>query len=496
MKVKTNFKQMYLVDTMLYNKLTLKDDSNVGWNDRPMNPNIHIHNKHTPPPYTPPPPPPPPPSAPPAPLPPQPSPPQLPPPPLVPSSNSTTPPSVLPAPSSSHTTSHIQPSVDFLNQIYDKDDSGVNVWMNNEQQNVKDYRDDANLPWVKQKTAKDTGAIPKQTFEPMEIEQTSSSSNSKSNNNLKGNMNEMKKVMKHSPIKLTYTEPLKSILSHTTTSNIIPHALKLPQHIKSSHPPLHPTAHIEYNHPPPLQYNVPPPIDYNNPPALQYNPPAHIEYNQPAPLQYNVPPPIDYNNPQPLQYNPPAHIEYNQPAPLQYNTPPPIDYNNPTHLQYIAPPPIDYNHPPHIQYNQPSPLQYTQLPQLEYKQTTPLTRNTTNENSQQCIECDDESKAPSIYKAYDSTPQVQDDKTKITFKCTICNTDFKKKASLMRHNRDFHDAFYQSERGIKRKTTNKGSVKKRVKTTTRGVKRKPVMIKHTDNKKPNTEIVVYEPYDE
>merc|ERR1711888_193195 len=80
----------------------------------------------------------------------------------------------------------------------------------------------------------------------------------------------------------------------------------------------------------------------------------------------------------------------------------------------------------------------------------------------------------------DTTPQVQDDKTKITFKCTICNTNFKKKASLMRHNRDFHDAFYQSERGIKRKTANKGSVKKRVKTTTRGVKRKPVMIKLTD----------------
>ena len=463
MKVKTNFKQMYLVDTMLYNKLTLKDDPSVAWIDRPMNPNIHIHSKHTPPPYAHPPPPPPP-SAPPAPLPPQPSPPQLPPPPLVPSSNSTTPPSVLPAPSSSHTTSHIQPSVDFLNQIYDKDDSGVNVWMNNEQQNVKDYRDDANLPWVKQKTAKDTGAIPKQTFEPMEIEQTSSSSNSKSNNNLKGNMNEMKKVMKHSPIKLTYTEPLKSILSHTTTSNIIPHALKLPQHIKSSHPPLHPTAHIEYNHPPPLQYNDPPPIDYNNPPALQYNPPAHIEYNQPAPLQYN--------------------------------TPPPIDYNNPTHLQYIAPPPIDYNHPPHIQYNQPSPLQYTQLPQLEYKQTTPLTRNTTNENSQQCIECDDESKAPAIYKAYDSTPQVQDDKTKITFKCTICNTDFKKKTSLMRHNRDFHDAFHQTERGEKRKASKNESSTKRMKTVSRGEKRKSTMIKHTDNKKPNTDIVVYEPYAE
>ena len=107
MKVKTNFKQMYLVDTLLYNKLTLKDDPSVGWiNQTPMNPNIHIHNKHTPPPYTPPPPPT---SAHPAPLPPQPSPSQLPTAPLVPSSNANPFPSVLPVPS--HATSHIQPSV-------------------------------------------------------------------------------------------------------------------------------------------------------------------------------------------------------------------------------------------------------------------------------------------------------------------------------------------------------------------------------------------------
>ena len=59
MKVKTNFKQMYLVDTLLYNKLTLKDDPSVGWiNQTPMNPNIYIHKKHTPLPYTPAPPPP------------------------------------------------------------------------------------------------------------------------------------------------------------------------------------------------------------------------------------------------------------------------------------------------------------------------------------------------------------------------------------------------------------------------------------------------------
>ena len=64
-----------------------------------MNPNIHIHNKHTPPPSTPP--------APSTPLPGPP--PQLPPATLTPSSNTTS--TVLRAPS--HTTSHIQPSVDF-----------------------------------------------------------------------------------------------------------------------------------------------------------------------------------------------------------------------------------------------------------------------------------------------------------------------------------------------------------------------------------------------
>ena len=137
------------MNTMHYNKLIFKDDPSVAWIDRPMKPNIHIHNKHTPPPYTPPPPPPPT-SALPAPLPQQPSPSQLPTAPLVPSSNANPFPSVLPVPS--HATSHIQPSVDFLNQIYDKDDSEVNDWMNSEQQNVKDYRDDPIIPLVKQKT--------------------------------------------------------------------------------------------------------------------------------------------------------------------------------------------------------------------------------------------------------------------------------------------------------------------------------------------------------
>ena len=100
MNVETNFKQMYLDDTMLYNKLKFKDDPSLAWiKQRPMNPNIHIHNKHTPPlpPYAPlPPAPPPPPSATPALLPLQPFAPQLPPQTLSPSAESSTPSSSQP----------------------------------------------------------------------------------------------------------------------------------------------------------------------------------------------------------------------------------------------------------------------------------------------------------------------------------------------------------------------------------------------------------------
>ena len=39
-----------------------------------------------------------------------------------------------------HATARIQPSAEFLKKIYDVDDSNVNGWLNNEQQNVKDVK--------------------------------------------------------------------------------------------------------------------------------------------------------------------------------------------------------------------------------------------------------------------------------------------------------------------------------------------------------------------
>ena len=195
-----------------------------------MNPNIYIHNKHTPLPYTPAPPPP---SAPPPPpplLPPQDYASQLPTTTMTPSTTTSTPlTSVRSTATSTHATARIQPSAEFLKTIYDVDNSDVNGWLNNEQQNVKDVKEWMNNEQQNVKDfrddPKDTGTIRKHTIEPMEIEHTFPTS--KNRNKLRGNMNEMKKVMKHNPTNLTYSEPLKSMLSHPTTPNIIPHAFKL-----------------------------------------------------------------------------------------------------------------------------------------------------------------------------------------------------------------------------------------------------------------------------
>ena len=99
--------------------------------------------------------------------------------------------------------------------------------MNHGQQNVKDFR--SGVAWVKQKTTKDTGAIPKQ--EPMEIEHAQTKK-SQTKNNLKDN-----------PIKLTYNKPI--VLSHPTTSQMNP--------LKQRDPPRY------YNKPLPLP--PPNPID-------------------------------------------------------------------------------------------------------------------------------------------------------------------------------------------------------------------------------------------
>ena len=65
---------------------------------------------------------------------------------------------------------------------------------------------------------------------------------------------------------------------------------------------------------------------------------------------------------------------------------------------------------------------------------------------------------PSAIKSHDLNPTVNQEQvvsrkssTKVTYTCTICNEDFKSKSTLIRHNKNIHEAFYQTVKGEKRK---------------------------------------------
>lgn len=65
---------------------------------------------------------------------------------------------------------------------------------------------------------------------------------------------------------------------------------------------------------------------------------------------------------------------------------------------------------------------------------------------------DDSQKASPLYlQYYEPKESHSSRKDKIVFFCTLCNRHFNKKSALLRHNKNIHDAFYQTEKGEKRK---------------------------------------------
>ena len=310
-------------------------------------------------------------------------------------------------------------------------------------------------------------------------------------------------------------ENVQSDLNHAPPPPpVLPQIEYKPTHTQPTfqHPqPFRVPTQLEYNIPMHLAYPIPNPnpmhLTYPNPMQLEYNTPASIEYIQPAPIEYNQPTPIEYNQPTPIEYNQPTPIEYNQPASIEYNQPEPIEYNKPATLQYTKHTPIEYIQPPtHALVPAPAPTPAfthalapirtpapapapTPVPTL-----APISAPTNNlQTSQSCDECN-QTKLPMI------TRDKRCDKTKITFKCTLCDTDFARKSSLMRHNKRFHEAFHQIEKGIKRKSNFEETHNKRFKST-RGEKRKLGVYSvpslgwiEQKHKKPRTELSVYEPY--
>ena len=181
---------------------------------------------------------------------------------------------------------------------------------------------------------------------------------------------------------------------------------------------------------------------------------------------------MGYNQLQPLNFNSPMHIEYQQPDPA----PAPTSARAPAPTFASAVVPTLAHAPAHASSHALS-LLHVPAPAPALAQTH--VHKQLDYNNHPCVECD---------------------KTKITFKCTLCDTDFGRKSSLMKHNKCFHQAFQQNEKGTKRKSNFVETHNKRIKST-RGVKRKLGIYSvpslgqlEQKHKKPRTELTVYEPY--
>ena len=99
----------------------------------------------------------------------------------------------------------------------------------------------------------------------------------------------------------------------------------------------------------------------------------------------------------------------------------------------------------------------------------------------------DQNKSTPTYLQYQETPKiVKRPNVTISYTCTLCNLNFAKKEALLRHNKNIHDAFYQTEKGEKRKFMGTYSdPNKRLKKTPGGKRKltyvtteKPKRLKH------------------
>ena len=275
-------------------------------------------------------------------------------------------------------------------------------------------------------------------------------------------------------------------------------------------------AGIESSAPAPSQISVEKPmeVDYNQTPsianeikkAVEQEKRLHIEYAPPLPLktQLTVQQPGHLNILQPqrmeLDYYTPRSITQTMTLP---SLPAPPTHPSlpapPTHLSLPAPPTHPSLPAPPTHLSLPAPLSITQKP----------ASSSNSSKDEECDECANtveyERKLPIAYETNDSKalipmyndyismtskPDVR--KKNVFYTCTRCNTNFKKQSSLMNHNKRFHAAFDQVEKGHKRKPKEEVlpyDVPLLKQQKARGVKRR-----YDQNKGSNKAMVQYKPY--
>ena len=218
--------------------------------------------------------------------------------------------------------------------------------------------------------------------------------------------------------------------------------------------------------PPQSEY---PTLQYHNPqpPALQMEhtnimlPTIQHESGYSYPMD-TLPPQeqaelMDFNTNKAIVYNPSHHGNTQQiaiPSESRYslpmNTSPTeeqlelMDFNTNKTLEYTTQPETALALPPSEQLN------ITNKP-IEYQPSALALPSPVDE----CVDCADESTITKYLKYNEpgivALPSVQGLPDSVLFTCTLCNTNFKSQTTLQRHMKNLHDAFNQKEKGSKRK---------------------------------------------
>ena len=444
MKVKTDFKQMVLVDHILYNKLNskTKPDVHIQQVRTPIINPISSNSIHPPPP----------------------PPPKYPDPPTAPSSDLSPPPPNDPAPPTAPSISEPNPSIPVSNNDWEKQ---AHQWIDTFQ--LPNYMSYNNNMDKSVQMGNDTNAVQNEAVE--------------------------------------YTNTPQKVAIATIESGAAAAA----------------PSQIGFEKPMEVEYNPTPSIANEIKKAVEQEKRLHIEYAPPLPLkpQLTVQQPGHLNMLQPqrmeLDYYTPRSITQTMalPAPPSLPAPPTIPSlpAPPIHPSLPAPPTIPSLPAPPTLPSLPAPPTHPPLPAPPTIPAPPSitqipTSSRDSSKDEECDECANtveyEDKLPIAYETNDTKalipyndyismtakPDVR--KKNVFYTCTRCNTNFKKQSSLMNHNKRFHAAFDQVEKGHKRKSKEEVlpyDVPLLKQRKTRGVKRR-----YDQNTGSNKALVPYKPY--
>ena len=321
-----------------------------------------------------------------------------------------------------------------------------------------------------------------------------------------------KEQMQHIP-QLPSIQPTAALSFDQTQT--LPPALKIQSQTPAmTFDQLHPLPHPQQPIPMEYQQSQTPALTFNQPQALPHPIPTASEQQAQIPaMTFNQPLALDYNHPS---------LEHKQPIPLQQSQIPDIEMNQCHECDGVTPSQKALP-PPNIapQQSLPAPSTY---PALTGPQSTalvlptqeangfPLTSSSTLQTTSHPALTFTEAAStvhppPTLNEAPSTSTAVIQPAAKhvvkyenytyknpsripemTTYICERCNTHFKKQSSLINHNKRFHAAFDQTEKGKKRESNEEITHGVRKITKMNNQKRKRIQ-----NSTPNKRFLTYNP---